>query len=317
MVRQMQTISDWASDQRSSDELVSLALAAPELDDDDRWEAIRALHHRGGQTEFDLAAALTQSAEVKARALGADMLAQLGFYSAKFTFPVESVNILIELLNDPAEEVIWSAAYALGHRKDERSIVPLCGLADHKSEDVRYGIACALGGFENELAVSTLIRLSEDVDPDVRDWATFGLGALLELDTPKIREALFARTTDEDGDTRGEALAGLAARKDERAFELIATELQRADVGTLIFEAAAKLADQRLLPYLNQQREGVDEDTHSFWLHTLDDAIGACSSSPSFEKSGCLSDVTNDPQPANAGGSIKPGVEAEPEPQVA
>ena len=275
----MRTISDWASDERSSDELVKLALAAPELDDDDRWEAIRTLHHRGGQTEFDLAVALTKSAEGKARTLGADMLAQLGFYSEKFTFPIESVNILIELLNDPAEEVIWSAAHALGHRKDERSIPHLCRLVDHLSEDVRYGIACALGGFENELAVSTLIKLSQDADSDVRDWATFGLGTLIEKDTLDIREALHARATDEDDDTRGEALVGLALRKDERAFGLIEAELQRSNVGTLTFEAAEHLADQRLLPYLKKQREGIGEGNDSYWVRELDDAINACSSS--------------------------------------
>ena len=290
---------------RSSDELVRVALAAPEPDDDDRWDAIRALHLRGGQVEFDLAVALSQSAELKARALGADMLAQLGFYSEKFTFPVESVNILIELLNDPAEEVIWSAAHALGHRKDERSIVSLCRLADHKSEDVRYGIACALGGFENELAVGTLIKLSQDVDSDVRDWATFGLGALLELDTPAIRHALFARATDEDDDTRAEALSGLALRKDERALALVMRELQRENAGTLIFEAAEHLADQRLLPALQALRDSWKPEDGDYSRSKLNDAIKACRSSEQAS------------QPANAGGSIKPGVEAEPEPQVA
>jgi HEAT repeat protein len=268
-----------ASEQRSSDELVRLALAAQELDDDDRWDAIRTLHFRGGQSEFDLAVALTKSAEAKARALGAGILAQLGYTSDKFIFPLESVNILIELLSDVAEEVIWSAAHALGHRKDERSIPHLCGLADHPSEDVRYAVACALGGFENEFALSTLIKLTADADTDVRDWATFGLGTLLNWDTLQIRSALFARASDEDDDTRGEALVGLAVRKDERAFELVKVELQRADVGSLIFEAAEHLADSRLLPYLIKQREGIDEEADSFWLHTLDDAVRACSSS--------------------------------------
>ncbi|NOT60083.1 MAG: hypothetical protein HOP19_07645 [Acidobacteria bacterium] len=275
----MQAISEWESDQRSSEELVKIALAAPELDDDDRWEAIRTLHHRGGQTEFDLAVALTQSAEARARALGADILAQLGFYFKTFTFPIESVSILIELLNDSAEEVIWSAAHALGHRRDERSIPNLCELADHPSEDVRYGVACSLGGFENELAISTLIKLSADTDTDVRDWATFGLGSQTEKDTSAIRAALHARVTDEDDDTRGEAIVGLALRKDERALDLIKLELQRADVGTIIFEAAEHMADQRLLPYLSKQRERVSEGDESFWVHRLDGAIKAGSSS--------------------------------------
>ena len=65
---------------------------------------------------------------------------------------------------------------------------------------------------------------------DCRNWATFALGALSELDSPAIREALAARLADADDEVRGEAIGGLAKRQDERAVDAILGELGKPDV---------------------------------------------------------------------------------------
>jgi HEAT repeat protein len=91
------------------------------------------------------------------------------------------------------------------------------------------------------LSVQALIDLSTDHDDDVRDWATFALGSLCQVDTAQVREALFARVSDEDADVRGEALVGLATRGDRRATPHICAELKRGSTEYLILEAAEEM----------------------------------------------------------------------------
>jgi hypothetical protein len=151
----------------------------------------------------------------------------------------------------------------------------LVHLKNHPDAAVREGVAYGLSTYEDERAIATLIELSVDVDSDVRDWATFGLGSMIETDTPAIRDALLARTTDEDGDTRGEAMVGLARRHDKRVVEILLAELEAGWYGSLLFEAATEIADPRLYPALVELREGWDED--KIWPYNLlEDAIEAC-----------------------------------------
>ena len=85
-----------------------------------------------------------------------------------------------------------------------------------------------------------------------------------------------ARIDDPEGDTAGEALVGLGARKDPRAFEPIAQRLKHDDVGNLIVEAAAELADARLLPDLYSLRDigWEDGDPRAQWLASAIEACG-------------------------------------------
>jgi hypothetical protein len=57
---------------------------------------------------------------------------------------------------------------------------------------------------------------------------------------------------DQDGDTAGEAMVGLARRKDTQVIAPLLAFLQAGNVGSLPLEAAAALGDPVLLPTLQQ-----------------------------------------------------------------
>lgn len=238
------------SDPRTAADLVSQILAAP--DEDASWEAVTVLHFRGSREVFDLASALCRSPCEGERTLGANILGQLGIPDR--AFPKESLQALLDLLESEKEvEVLNAAGIALGHLGDPESIPALCRLSAHPNAQVRYAATNGLGGFPEEAAVNRLLELTTDPDELVRDWAMFGLGTQIDVDSPAIREALFRGTTDPDVVVRGEALVGLANRRDERVVELVRRELaasEPADCGHHAVEVAERLGDPRLLPVL-------------------------------------------------------------------
>lgn len=125
-------------------------------------------------------------------------------------------------------------------------------------------------------AVQALLDACDDDDPDVRDWAVFGLGVLLDVDSPAVRDALSARLNDEQADTAGEAAVGLARRRDARVLPFLLRELTSPDVGNLYVEAAAELGEPLLLPLLQQlQVQGWQED-HEPRPGVLNEALRSC-----------------------------------------
>ena len=107
----------------------------------------------------------------------------------------------------------------------------------------------------------------------MRDWATFGLGRQLEVDTPAVRAALVERLFDTEGDTADEALVGLALRDDRRVISEILDRLSRPTVRYQVLVAAAELPDPSYRPVLLQLRaDGWDGPAEY-----LDRAIAAVS----------------------------------------
>jgi HEAT repeat protein len=275
---------DWTKETRPSEEILALALA--ESDEDTQWYFIAALRCRGGETEFRLAAQLTAAANPDHRCIGAQILAQLGplerspLTGVKATFVTESVDLLLPMLADQDPSVVCSAAYALGHRGDDRAIGPLCQLVDYPDADVRHGVASALGGFEDDRAIQVLLRLTTDADESVRDWATFAIGSLIETDTPEIRSALLARMDEDNGEIRGEALVGLARRNDSRTLPLVRAELQRPYAGGWVLEAAELLGDSSLIPLLTALRDRWGNENEHYFGAQLNEALEACAARP-------------------------------------
>jgi len=258
------------NDPRATHELITQALTEP--DEDAAWERVSTLHYRATNDVFDAACQLCESACPQEMTLGANILGQLGIPDR--SFPEESVAVLLKLLEIESDvDILHAVCVALGHIHDPTAIPALARLKTHPSEIVRDAVVYGLLSFVEDLAVHSLSELSNDQDDHVRDWATFGLGSMIEADTPQIREALFARLSDADDVVRGEALVGLALRKDEQAIEPLIQELERypaEKIGSLLIEAAEAMADTRLLPILTRLKQSSGSEK-------FDEAIRCCS----------------------------------------
>ncbi len=162
-------------------------------------------------------------------------------------------------------EVLIAIVDALGAAWNEEACLALLPYVSHLDDDVRLSVAQALPGGvarrEAEARVAAaLMVLAEDSSAIVRDWATFGLGAILDIDNAAVRATLRARVFDSDIDTRLEAIRGLAMRRDPQILPTLRDELQGETVDCLVVDAARAYADPSLEPLLVQLAERWDED---------------------------------------------------------
>lgn len=248
-----------------------LARAPEEDESESYWRVVTELHRKPCQAVFDRCRAWSSSVAAHERRLAADVLGELGYEERPFPFRNETIPVLTLLLADPDATVVGSALVAFGHLGAEPAVVEIAALSRHPDSDVRRRVAIALLGIEAPVAIDTLVELSRDEEACVRDWSTFGLGAQLDLDTPRIREALLARAADLDGDTRAEALDGLVRRHDPRVLPFLLRALQSDQVGSLEVQSARDLGSAELVTSLERLKEWWDVDPE-----LLDSAIAQC-----------------------------------------
>lgn len=243
-------------------------------DEEKYWNLIAELHARGTNLEFQAAKQICSSKDPIKREIGADILGQLGWRTK--AFQNESVSLLVQLLKDQNSDVIASAAFSLGHRNDPRAVPNLLKLISHKEARVRHGVTLGLSALDNHDAVVGLIILSKDLDRDVRNWATFGIGSQTDLDSGDIRTALLDRVEDEDPEIRGEALIGLAIRKDKRIKDTIIKELSGEFNGIWAVEAAMLTKDYDFYPLLVNLRDKLIGDIEPRFITDIEEAIKEC-----------------------------------------
>jgi hypothetical protein len=260
------------TDNRPTAEIIDAAYSVQ--DEEEYWHLIALLHERGSKTEFLAAKHLACEDDQVKREVGADILGQLGW--AKRCFHDASVAILIQLLSDSVSDVIASAAFSLGHRNDPTAIPHLLQHIQHLNARVRHGVVLGLSCHDEKSAISGLITLSEDFDFDVRNWATFGLGSQCDMDTVELRRALLRRADDDEAEIRGEALIGLANRKDERVKERIIRELSREFFGNWAVEAAEVYPDKAYLPLLGVLLQQLGEEDRSYFFNQIKAAVSSC-----------------------------------------
>ncbi len=254
-------------------ELIRLALNQD--DEHAAWEPVVVLHCRGTPEVLAEAEHLCFSSVCKERVLGANILGQLGVPDR--AFPEECFRVLAERSGVERDaNVLEAIGVAFGHLDDKRAIPLLVPLSKHQDKDVRFGVVQGLLRHPDTTAIVTLIELTKDEDEEVRNWATFGLGHAVNTDTTEIRAALLERVTDSHDETRGEALVGLARRKDPRVLEPIILELDSEHVGLLVLEAAEALGDPRLFPALLRLEHDWQGD-HDQHVERLRSALRSCS----------------------------------------
>ena len=244
------------------------------IHEDERDVSLALIHYRGGEEELLLGKEFCSSDDPGDRATGADILAQLGWGDQNFRS--ESIEILTRLLDDSDVYVVYCAAVGLGHRSAASAIPALIRHLDHPDSLVRYGVAFGLLGLEDDRAIAGLIKLAADDDRDVRSWSVFGLGTQIDSDSSAIRKALRNALSDSDHEIRGEALVGLANRRDPTIIPELINEWRDDDVSILSIEAAEETRDPRLFQRLNQFTEILTLDDDPHFASKLADAITAC-----------------------------------------
>ncbi len=214
------------ADPRTSEELLSQVLVMDLEENEKAWDLIRILQSRL-TTIFPKVQEMVRSDSVPAKCVAAAILGQNGREDK--SLGAECVAELVHLLqkeSDPA--IIGSAVAAIGSFEGLAPRDLILSFAEHPDADVRFHVACAIGTFEDDKSIAAQIKLSQDSDRDTRNWATFGLGSLIDEDTPAIRAALAARLDEEDAEIRGEAMVGLANLLDPRVIGPLLKELKDA-----------------------------------------------------------------------------------------
>ncbi len=265
------------------------------------WRAIQALHLRGSTALLATITAMSASPRARRRAVALAIAGQLMHrvpakddehgdpgdhvdhqdpapLAPRYEMHAESATqqLLLRGLADPHPDVVRAAVLGLGHRPHGASVDALLRLAASADRQMRWQVAVALGSYEEPEAIAGLIRLSADPSDEVRDWATFGLGSLRDDDSPEIRAALRRNLDDPDLDVRGEALVGLARRREEGLVERLIDRLTP-DCHVYELDAAEALADPRLIAPLRALADASTEGAvDPYWRERLQDALDAC-----------------------------------------
>ncbi|WSY16034.1 HEAT repeat domain-containing protein [Embleya sp. NBC_00896] len=223
------------------DELLSRALAEPDVDHEVWWATTYTLEKRHDPAVWNAAAALCDRSDPLERYFGAEVLRYTNIFDEDEDAPHD--RSLVDLFlpwveREPDPRVAW---------------VLTAGLAD--AMDPRAGKA--------------LPALTRHLDAKVREWAVGGLGSAIEMASPKALVAVTERIGDANAAVRQAACRALAFAPPDTAdaSDLLAGCLVDPDENVRV-EAAARLAlrDDPRGDEILRGLDPTDEDSPHHWL---------------------------------------------------
>jgi hypothetical protein len=237
------------------------------------WDNIRILRLRPTPSVFSKCVEFINSTNTRKRRIGVDILAQLGHSPRPFV--KQSIKFFFTLLEKERNvDVLTSLLYAIGHNNEslkQSQVDKVSKFKNHPDKVVRQSVVSALLGIDNNKAFHTLIYLSNDKVASIKDWATFGLGTQIDNTNARITNALWERINDKHNNTRLEAIAGLAKRRDKRIKEVITATLNQGEAGSLLFDIIVELGDPSFIPFLKKQLKiaKLDKTINHEWISKL------------------------------------------------
>lgn len=242
-----------------------------------RWDNIRVLRGRPGEELFAKCAALAKSDDPKHKVIAIDILSKFGLPPRPYL--QQTLKLFFDLFDTETDpDVLKSLLYAIGHNNSDLNndqISKVCSLISNKNNLVKEGLTFALLGIDDLKAIDVLIKLSADKLSKIRNWATFGLASQTDRNNKTIRDALWNRVNDKHQETKLEAIAGLAKRKDNRAKDIIIRELTAGEYGGLLIDAILETGDIDYLPLLHENLKNAKTDAgiNQEWISKLEDCI--------------------------------------------
>jgi len=241
-----------------------------EKDENIYMSYIDQLRERGDDEIFQLTKELVYSKDSVYRKISASILSQFGYKTKRYRG--ESIYLLGKLLHDKNEDVVSAAIYGFGHRKCLRYADKLASFVSSSSLLIKEALAFSLGGYEKQKSIDALIVLMQDENYNVRNWSTFSMAQITESNTPKICDALYKNLFDKKLEVRGEALLGLALRKDKRVIDAIIEDLQKPFYGSWIFSAIQEMPHKSYIPYFSKYIEHLDIEDKEAFSDEIDEA---------------------------------------------
>lgn len=143
-------------------------------------------------------------------------------------------------------------------KPSEESVELLVDLLDDESHPVRFRAAERLGGF-GEIALQRLIDVMDTREGDVRRYATF---ALKKIGDPRVTDHFIGALEDEDWGVRKVAARSLGELGDRRAVEPLIGALEDEDWGVKLaaVRSLGDLGDERAIEPIKKARRKGDKD---------------------------------------------------------
>ena len=133
----------------------------------------------------------------------------------------ETVEKLIELLDEEDDQVVFIATQVLGSLADTLAVEPLAKLIHHKNVAIRSRACWSLGGISHETAFEPLVDALDDPESHVRYAAVVALG---HLHHPPAVKKIFEMVRDVEDSVRVRAIQSLYYYRLEDEVDIISAD---------------------------------------------------------------------------------------------